>query len=65
MKLAGVDAYMVAPAQPPSGGCELKPFVAVGYDVGKTQPPSGGCELKPKLENALGIIKLPAAFGRL
>ena len=33
-------------AQPPSGGCVLKPILAMPIWPGITQPPSGGCVLK-------------------
>ena len=42
-------------AQPPSGGCVLKPFSDDLCLLFGNQPPSGGCVLKqqPPLKNAL------------
>ena len=52
-------------AQPPSGGCVLKPCVGVGLVLGAAQPPSGGCVLKPQgLDSGRNHMK-PAAFRRL
>ena len=42
-------------AQPPSGGCVLKPRVGVTENFVMFQPPSGGCVLKHDLEYAWGV----------
>ena len=52
-------------AQPPSGGCVLKPYEGLSIAVNEVQPPSGGCVLKLQSYN-LGRLKMgPAAFRRL
>ena len=52
-------------AQPPLGGCVLKPFGCFANPAIITQPPLGGCVLKPTVTTAQTILALPAAFRRL
>ena len=58
-------AIMNDTAQPPSGGCVLKPGVGTGFVFGAAQPPSGGCVLKHWLIVKPSNIRQPAAFRRL
>ena len=51
-------------AQPPSGGCVLKPY-CIPLPKAMGQPPSGGCVLKRYSQIALRLTGYPAAFRRL
>ena len=52
-------------AQPPSGGCVLKPVISKYPVPVHPQPPSGGCVLKRRLSWRPRRRVDPAAFGRL
>ena len=56
---------MESAAQPPSGGCVLKPHVTTCNNNQDTQPPSGGCVLKLTNVGTAKRSKFPAAFRRL
>ena len=52
------------PAQPPSGGCELKPPECAATGACRRQPPSGGCELKPvRIGRTVCILIQPPSGG--
>ena len=52
-------------AQPPSGGCVLKPARRLPLHHAAHQPPSGGCVLKLVITTESVRINNPAAFRRL
>ena len=56
---------LVERVQPPSGGCVLKPRLAVIPLKLGFQPPSGGCVLKQLDFYFDSGLSVPAAFGRL
>ena len=58
-------AMTMLTAQPPSGGCVLKPFERNTDSSGGRQPPSGGCVLKLLGERMEKQQAEAAAFGRL
>ena len=52
-------------AQPPSGGCVLKPYSILVNPDHVVQPPSGGCVLKLVRWVVCVAVQAPAAFRRL
>ena len=65
LKPSLLDRALQSGAQPPSGGCVLKPDDSTVDGKVVRQPPSGGCVLKQKTISNLTAQIQPAAFGRL
>ena len=65
LKLSHSRLSVSVNAQPPSGGCVLKPSGFRSGIPSGFQPPSGGCVLKQQAAAFVTVAALPAAFRRL